>query len=473
MPELSISDFKGCNTYVNPFQVQDGNIIHSLNMESVPLGGKRKRAGYTTFLGTPDTSTVNSLFSWIKNDGSTFYLYRASSTGLYSSAQGTGAWTITGNGTIASGAHVMSNVLDNTLFVADGVGSTRHSTSGTNFTDTSGAPIAVDLAQYQNRIYAAGTSSSLFYSTAGTGTDWVTDSTSIFIPGEGKLSRIYKASDRLFSAKNSGFIYRWDGETLIDMATRLGPSSPYSVGQVEDYRFWLNRLGVFTSNGGAAQLISNPIQNQIYNDSGSAIIGTSFDSAPGGVYKYNYFVSAGTLTDDFTGITINDAIIKYDYQKNEFSNYRFANYPTSFASYKDTSGVDQFIFGDASGQCYQLSGTATTDNGSAIEASLLLVIHGNIPHTQKDFRTLEVFTNPGCAARVQFMCADTNDRFSPWAREQAHVWTELGDLHSGYTLFAFPGGSRGRLLYLRIYDNGSNNRLDLYSIKYTFDIVKQ
>jgi len=473
MPELSISDLGGINTYSNPFALPDGNIIHCVNFDSVPLGAKKKRSGYNTFLGTPDNGTVNSLFAWVQNNGSTFWLYRASGSVVYSSQQGTGAWTVTGNGTIGNGAHVMPAVLDNTLFIVDGVGSTRHTTNGTSFTDTTGAPVGVDAAEFQNRVYIAGTSSSLFYSTSGTGTDWSTDSSSLFIPGDGKLSRVYKAGDRLLTAKNSGLMHRWDGFSLIDMATRLGPSSPYSVGTVEDFRFWLNRLGYFTSNAGAPQLVSNPIQNQIYNDSGSAMIGTSFDSAPGGVYKYNYFAAVGTLTDDFTAITINDAIHKYDYQKNEWSNYRYANYPTAFTSYKDTSGVDQFIFGDSAGQVYQLSGTAVSDNTTAIEASLVLIVHANIPHVEKDFKFLEFWTNPGCGARVQFMLVDTADRFTSWDRPSAQNWRELGDLHSGYTIFSFPPDSRGRLMYLRIYDSGSNARADIYSINYSFDIVKK
>src|SRR3990167_9284372 len=103
MPELTISDLGGVNTYQNPFALPDGNIIHCVNFDSFPLGAKKKRAGYNTFLGTPDNGTVNSLFAWAKNDGSTFWLYRASGSAIYSSQQGTGAWTQTGNGTIENG----------------------------------------------------------------------------------------------------------------------------------------------------------------------------------------------------------------------------------------------------------------------------------------------------------------------------------------------------------------------------------
>ena len=153
---------------------QDGALIHSVNMVSFPYGAKTKRTGYSTFLGTPDASTVNSLLDYHQNDGSTFYLYRASGSALYYSLQGTGAWTLSGNGTISNGAHFGGAILDNTFIGGDGVGSTRHTTSGTSFTNTTLAPISEFFEQYQNRIYASGTAGDCFYSTTNDATNWNT-----------------------------------------------------------------------------------------------------------------------------------------------------------------------------------------------------------------------------------------------------------------------------------------------------------
>ena len=139
------------------------------------------------------------------------------------------------------------------------------------------------FTEYEGRIYMSGTTSYIFYSTVGTVSDWTTDSSSLLIGGAGKMGAIFKASDRLITTKNSGLIHRWDGESLVDLATQLGPSSPYSIGSVEDFRFWINRTGILTSNADKPQLISNPIQRQITNRSGSAIAGTAFDTIPGGV----------------------------------------------------------------------------------------------------------------------------------------------------------------------------------------------
>ncbi len=120
MPTLSITNFSGINSNINPLELPDGNIIQALNVTSQPFGALTKRPGYNTFLGTPDNSSIMSLFSWWRNDGTTLELYRASGSALYSSAQGTGAWTLTGNGTISNGAHFGHAVLNDVLIGGEG-----------------------------------------------------------------------------------------------------------------------------------------------------------------------------------------------------------------------------------------------------------------------------------------------------------------------------------------------------------------
>lgn len=324
---------------------------------------------------------------------------------------------------------------------------------------------------YQGRLYAAGTASYKFYSTTGTPTDWSTDSSSILVPGSGKLLRLMKGSDRIIDAKNSNTLFRWDGDSLVDMATKMGPSSPYSVGQTDDFSFYINNMGLFASNGGKPQLLSNPVQRQFYNDARTGIQGTQLSVAAGEAHRFDYFVSMGSVTDDFTNIPMNNAILRYDYQHNHFDNYIFANFPTAWHSYKDVDGNQQLMFGDATGQVYTYGGTALSDNGTPIETSLILLIHANLPHVRKDFRNIEFYTNPGCNASVQFMTEDTVSSFGI-QRSGPQRWKELCDLSRGYTRVDFPPETRGKLMYLRIYDSGSNAPHSLYSINYSYDEVK-
>lgn len=469
MSVITVSNLGGVNTYLNPI-LSDGQLIHSVNMDSYPYGAKTKRSGYSTYLGTADGSAVTTLFNWTKNNGTTFFNYRASGSSLYYSAQGTGAWTLCGNGTISPGAHVGHAVLDNTLIIGDGVGSTRHTTDGTSFTNTTLAPIGEFFEQYQNRIYLGGTSSTEFYSTTNDATNWAlsgtSDSSSFTIPGEGKIGRIFKVSDMLCSTKNSGEAYRWDGYSLVDTSTRMGPSSPYSVADAEGFKFFLNRLGIIGYGGGKWQLLSNPIQRQFYNNSGSAMLGTQFDTAPAEIYKYGYYLGAGTITDDFVGETINNAVIKYDYQKNEFWDYSLANNPTAFLKYRDADRNEQLIFGDANGQCYQFSGTVKSDNGTPIEAQMIYVTTHKVPEWQKKYNWFYGFFNPGCEAQISIAISDTYTT-------SRLKWIELGQANDGIVSYRFPDGSRGRLLFVKVKESSTDAPFSFYGFAVDAEPIKQ
>ena len=448
----------GLNTYLSPL-VSEGQLIHAVNVVSFPYGAKSKRTGYSTFLGTADGAQVQSLHAFpnIGNDSTKVNLFRASGSAVYHSVQGTGAWTLSGNGTISAGAHFGGAILDNVFVGGDGVGSAQYSTNGTSFVDgTLGvAPIAGEFEEYQGRIYAAGTNSTLFYSTHLNGRDWATsgtsDSSSFEIPGEGKLGKIFKAADKLIATKSTGLMYKWDGYSLIDMSTKFGPSSPYSIGETEDYRFFINQMGHFGYGGSKPQLLSNPIQRQFYNDKNSGIAGTVFPTAPGVCHRYDYLASVGTVVDDFTSRTISNAIIKYDYQKNEYLNWSFANKPTSWLSYNDANSVRQLIFGDASGQCYKMDNTVLTDNGSAIPMELVYVFTYGAPEFEKSWKYWRGVFNPGCEAKVQVACSNV------FSYENLQ-WTDLGDTSNGFVEFRFPAGSQSRFLFVRIYENSKNSR---------------
>lgn len=467
--ELGYFQTRGLNLYANPIDPEnDGVLIYALNVTSSGYGVKTKRTGYSAFLGTPDTSQVNTLFDFpnIGNNAGSINLYRASSTKLYYSLGGTGAWTVAGNGTIASGAHFGHAILDNTLIGGDGVGSTRHTTNGTSFTNTTLAPVSEFFEQYQNRIYADGTSSTRFYSTTNDATNWNTsgtsDSSSFEVPGAGKLGQPIKVADKLIATKSSGIMQKWDGYSQIDMATSYGPSSPYSIAGVEGYKFFINQYGHYGFGGAMPQLLSNAIQKQFYNAQGNGIAGTAFSTIPAVCHKYDYLASVGTVTDDFTSRTIPNSIIKYDYQKNEYLNWSFAHNPTAYLSYKDTSGSQQMIFGDANGQCYQVDNTMT-DAGSAIPMEMLFFFTGKMPHVDKQWRWWRGFFNPGCEAKVQVACSDVFDY-------QSLTWSDLGDCSSGFVEYHFdnPENNRGRFLFVRIYESSTNSRTTFFGQEISF-----
>jgi len=454
------------NLKISPFLHKDGDLIRCINLEKDAIGALKKRPGYVTYLGTANGSTPLDLFTWQKDDGTTFFNYRNSGGLLYYSTQGTGAWTTCGNGTVSAGKHIGHAVLENTLIVGQAGGTTRHTTSGTSFTDTSSAPAEEFFASKFNRIWNGGTASNLFYSTAGTASDWTSDSSSIKIPGAGKINQIFVANDKITVCKNSGMMFTYDDYNLRQVPTDMGLSSPYSLKQREDYWFSLNRLGFFGYNGDRPKILSNPIEKQIYNDANTGIAGTAFDSAPGGIYKYDYYCAVGTVTDDFTNETVANCIEKYDYQLDEWSNYSFANFPTAFNTYKDANGDEKFIFGASGGQCYTFGGTAISDNGSSIEAIAEGILHFGIPETDKYYRELWAFASPGCQATLQIAISDSFDR-------RSLKWQSIGGLQTGCAHYGFSPESRGKLLFWRISEMSKDSRFQFYGFSIDLEPIGQ
>lgn len=473
----------GIQTYTNPLSAQDGQLIHSVNMVSFPLGAKSKRPGYTAFLGTPDTSQVQSLFAFpgIGHDPTKINLYRASGSSLYYSLQGTGSWTLAGNGTISDGAHFGAAIGNGgtVLIGGDGVGSTRHTTNGTSFTNTTLAPIAEFFEDFQGRMYAAGTASTDFYSTTNDATNWnlsgTSDSSSLIVPGPGRMGRIFKAGDSLIQTKSRGNIFNWDGFSQIDLTMNTGPSSPYSVAAAEAYRFWINQYGHYGFDGANSQLLSNAVQRYFYNRQNTGINTSLFPTIPAECHVYDYFASIGTVTDDFTQRTIPNAILNYNYQKNEYLMWSFANNPTSYLSYDDYNNKRQLIFGDASGQCYQLDPTCPTDNGNVINTELVYLFTYSKEGAayDKKWNWLRLLFNPGCEVTIQ--CA-----FSNTFTYQHLQWFNIVDQRpnpnnrtsDGVVEFRFPQGARSKLMFLRIYEASPNSQWTYYGSQIDAEVIK-
>jgi hypothetical protein len=450
----------GINIRLNP--LAGDQIIYALNVTTEQIGAKIKRPGYVTYLGTTDGSQINNLWNWTRNSGTQFWNYKFENNKLSYSTQGTGAWAICGNGTFA-GSHVGHTVLNDVMIAGDGVGSTRHSTDGISFTDTPVAPIAEYFENYQGRVYAGGTSSNLFYSTVGTASDWVTDSTSILIPDAGKINGVFKQGNYLFTGKNSGKEFRWDGYTLEDLCTELGYTSIYSMGEIEGYKIGLNRMGFYGNGGGKPEILSNAIQKQIYNNAGSAIAGTVFNTAPGIAYRYDYLCSVGTTTDDYTNMTTPNAVIKYDAQLNEWIDWSLANRPTAFATYNDGNGNEQLIWGDINGQCYQLSGTATSDNGQPIQAILMGFISGSSLAIKKwDWIRTPV---PSQKCLIQIAISDSAEPLNL-------NWITLDIPKKGWLEYHFPPETRSRFVFWKLSESSTDTRFKFYGFEYSFDIVE-
>lgn len=487
----------GIDTYTSPLQAtQDGQLIHSVNMVSMPYGAKSKRPGYTTFLGTPDTNQINSLVYYPQQNANSFYLYRASGSLLYYSAMGTGAWTVVqgsaggdAGGTITNGNHIGYTIVNNVFIMGDGAGSTRHTTVGSVMTNTSLAPVSAYFAQFQGRAYSSnGTNSVLSFSVANDATNWNTggtsDSSSFIVPSEGALGTIFVAADKLISTKTKGKMFSWDGYQQIDLSKSRGPSSPYSVDKFGDYWNFINQYGHYGFDGATTQLMSNAAQRQFYNRQNTGIAGTLFTTIPAAVYIHDYYMAIGTVTDDFTGRQIGNAILKYNYQQNEYLNWQFNDNPTAWCVYTDTSNLKQLIFGNASGQCFQLSPTATSDNGKPIQTEMVYLFtyaaqSQSFSQTsassvsgisyEKKWDWIRLFFNPGNEVNIQYAFSNTlTYQHLKWS-EAINTKVASGDywqISDGVVEIRFPVDPnnlpRSRFLFVRIYDDSDSSEYTYY-----------
>ena len=475
---LEFFNIQGLDSFDNPLQPNlDGQLIHAVNVVNFPQGALSKRPGYTTFLGTPDNAQVNGLM-WYpqQSSGTNLYLYRASGSQFYYSQQGTGAWTLVqgssggdAGGTIVTNSRMGGTTLNN-VFICGDSGTTRHTTNGTVFTNTTGAPASPYWANFHQRVYAAsGTQSAIVACSAGDATNWniggTSNSYSQLIDGDGLVQGLAVAGDRLVITKNRGRMYEWDDTTLSDLATNLGPTMPFAIGQIDDLLFYPNQLGIFSFDGATKNMLSNSVQRQFYNRQGSGISGTMFGTAGVGQgHLWDYLMTEGTITDDFTGRTINNALLKYDYQKNTFLNWQFNDFPTAMLSYIDQNNIKQLIFGNSSGQCFQLTPTATSDNGKAIESEAVFVFSYASQSTafsptsaqtssgitwEKKWNWWRGFFNPGCELNIQFA-------FSNTLTYQHLTWSEVLNIKPNARGFYWQE-SDGKV-ELRFPDNENNPR---------------
>lgn len=475
----------------------DGQLIFSYNTENWPNGALSKRRGYNSFLGTLDGQQVNSLMWYPQQSGTQMFLYRASGSQLSYSLQGTGQWTLAGGGTITNNARMGYAILNNTFICGDGAGSTRHTSvssgAGTSFTNTTLAPIGQYFAQYGQRIYVtSGTDSTLTYSSYGSADNWgiatPADSSSFQIPDAGANGPLINAGNRLVIHKTSGKMFNWDTNTLTDMTTLNGAQGYFTPDQIDGLWFWINQYGQFSYDGAQRTVLSNQVQRLFYNRNGLGMSGTQLGTvATGQAHIWNYFVTMGSVQDDFTGIPVNNAILNYDYQKDTHHLWQFNDYPTAMLSYIDANTQRQFIFGNSSGQCFQLSGTATSDAGQPIRTEAIFLFTYAEQATEfsqtsahaitgsayeKLWKYWRGFFNPGDELNIQFAYSNTL-QFNQLKWSEARLTKERGQaqddwfqVSDGVVEIRFPNlegmQPRSRFLFLRLYDESVTSKWIYY-----------
>lgn len=481
-------NIQSVSTYSNPL-TSDGQLIHANNIQFFPFGAISKRGGYRPILQSLGTQ-INGLFAFPFQNGTQLFTYAAAGGTLFSSTQGTANWAQTNPGTVAPGQYIGNAVFNNVLAYGDGVNQLWTGTNGTAFTQPGSAPIAQYMTIFHNRLYTTdGTSSNVQYSTANDPTNWTnvgtSDSSLLVTTSPGANQGLFVAGNMLQMTKSKGDMFTWDDTDLTDVSTIYGPTSPKSLAQIDNYWFYVNIYGLFGNGGAQAEMLSNPVQRMFYNKLGVNVSGTNLVNSGnvlGATYYWDYLAVVGNINDDFTGVKLSNAIIKYDYQKNSFCYWTFADFPTAINSYIDIYNHPQLIFGNASGQVFQFDPGYTADNGNPIDTEAIFLFTYAAQQTgfsqtsasmqlgssyEKKWNWIRLFFNPGCEMNIQFS-------FSNSLSPQHQIWSEVINMKAnargdywqeadGTLEVRFPTNNpnnmpRSRFLFLKIYESSTTSQ---------------
>lgn len=106
----------------------------------------------------------------------------------------------------------------------------------------------------------------------------------------------------IFTARS---MWAWDGYRIIEISRAVGTPSGGTIGQGDQYIYFLDFSGVYRFNGGVPNLVSRNIDKSIRGIQ-------TFSSCRGTVFNNQYFLLCGTVTDTVNGIDLTQAILVYD-----------------------------------------------------------------------------------------------------------------------------------------------------------------
>lgn len=410
--EYSVLTNLGMNRNVAHFNILQGEWRLIKNADIDKVGRVKKRAGYAKFLNAPDASEVLSLIPFDLAGVRRMIMINAAGK-LYSALTSASTWgtaILTGLSTSARWGYtyMQDDSGNNYMILGNGV-ETYKTADAVTFSAVSGAPLAKYWATYQQRVYAAGVILSphtLFWSSIGDITDWSpvapsdSSSTDIDAGYKGSINGIFNSNDRIVIYKER-MMKRWNEEIMKTIKTSWGVEAPYSLADIDGNVFSYDREAIRLYDGNEHVPISFYIDDIIRGLSNTA---ANLQRRFGLVFNKRYYLNVGTITDE-DGKTIPNGMIVYDYEKNMFVIYSFADTMTAGAKLIDTNSDEQVYFGDSTGQCYKMF-TGDQDDDADIE----MVLESHIFYPQGiavDIEPMELHFNCENPDRMKvFMSAD-------------------------------------------------------------------
>jgi hypothetical protein len=369
---------QGMNRDTSPFLIEPGEWRLIVNADLSKKGVIKKRKGYTKILNTPDANEILSLIPI--ELGSVRQLIMVNAAGKMYSSDLTGAtWgtaIATGLSTSARwGFTIMSDSSGNKYAIMGNGAVTKKTADGVALSDVSGAPLAKYWTTFSQRVFGAGVTASpdtLFWCSIGDLTNWSgvspndSSSTTIDRYYRGNIKGIRESNDRVVIYKER-MMKRWDGDTLKTVMASSGLDAPYSLASVDGMIFSFDRDGIRLYDGNEPRLISERIRDLI---EGIDVTSANLERICGAVFQKKYYLSVGNITDE-DGNTITNAVIAYDYVKDEFMLYSTAHRITAMTRFINTTdNTENLYVGDLTGNVYKMFAQDYLDDTANIEMKL-------------------------------------------------------------------------------------------------------
>ena len=309
-------------------------------------------------------------------------------------------------------------VLYNKMILGNG-GDYSMQYDGVTFANVTTAPRAKYWLTYKGRVYAFGVDyapSRGFYSATASVTSWTNDPTDTSTGNwfdidndyNGDITGAEVIDDRIIVHKERGSYRLVPDEfgrvaEILPIPTLETAKSHWAINKPRGISLYASKNGAYGHQGITPTLLSKPIED-LYQ----GIVQTVMDDLPAGVWKDHYYLSAmGSITEGVRlggGVSrvFTNAVLVYNSLLNEWYLYSFAHKPTAFATWEDTSDIENLYFGDDLGNTFKF-GTGTLDGTAPIHAEIeFWPIYLGVPDRLKDFDRIGFFTDKGMESELLY-----------------------------------------------------------------------
>lgn len=366
------------------------------------------------------TANATNYIKWL---GSTSNVYANGSLKL-SANSGT---SYTANTTTLDGAFIIYSqtkcrmghtVLYNKMILGNG-GDYSMQYDGVTFSNITTAPRCKYWLTYKGRVYGFGVdyapSRGFFCKTADL-TSWTNDPADTTTGNwfdidndyNGDITGAEVIDDRIVVHKKYGSYRLIPDEfgrvsQILPIPTMETARSHWAIKKLRGVSLYAGKNGAYGHRGVTPTLLSKLIED-LYQ----GIVQTQMTDLPAGIWRDHYYLSAmGSITEGARlggGVSrvFTNAVLVYNSLLNEWYLYSLGHQPTCFATFEDTSSVENLYFGDSIGNTFKF-GTGTLDGTLPIHAEIeFWPILLGIPDRLKDFDRIGFMTDKGMESELLY-----------------------------------------------------------------------